>query len=257
MRKIFTFIFVLVVSLNVFAQKGTLKTAPDFTVTDIHGNEIHLYDILEGGQYVLIDFFFTTCGYCQSSIPKIEESYHSFGCNQHDVFYMEISPSDNNADLETWANNYGIEYPTIGVEGGNTASICTAYGAEYFPTIVLISPEKQIVIPDLWPIPSAQTVINRLEAKGVEQHECTSSIEDEDSEVFSVYPNPAQGYFSVQSKNAKEIEVYRLTGQLVQKYNVTDDLMNISTKNYSDGLYFVKIKTTDGKVKQLKLTVAH
>ncbi len=254
MKKFFTFILVLTVSLNAFAQ--TKEPAPDFTGTDIHGNEINLYEILNGGQYVLIDFFFTTCGPCQTVTPIIEESYHNFGCNEHDVFYMEISPTDDNSNLENWVNNYSIEYPTIGIDG-NGANICNAYGMQYYPTIILISPEKQIVIPDLWPINNTQTIIDALEAKGVEQHECTSSIEDENSESFSVFPNPAQDYFSVQSKNAKEIEVYRLTGQLVQKYNVTDDLMNISTENYSAGLYFVKIKTTDGKVKQLKLTVAH
>lgn len=35
-----------------------LTTAVDFTATDTHGNTINLFNILNGGQYVFIDFFF-------------------------------------------------------------------------------------------------------------------------------------------------------------------------------------------------------
>ncbi|GAB4313765.1 MAG: hypothetical protein Kow00127_04850 [Bacteroidales bacterium] len=38
----------------------TLTTAVDFTPTDTEGVEHNLFDILDGGQYVCIDFFFTS-----------------------------------------------------------------------------------------------------------------------------------------------------------------------------------------------------
>ncbi len=37
-----------------------LTTAVDFTATDFEGNEFNLFEILDGGQYVVIDFFGTT-----------------------------------------------------------------------------------------------------------------------------------------------------------------------------------------------------
>jgi len=56
--------FTLVVALflaSTFAFSQTpLTTAVDFTATDIFGVEHNLFDILDGGQYVCIDFFFTT-----------------------------------------------------------------------------------------------------------------------------------------------------------------------------------------------------
>jgi len=147
--------------------------AIDFTATDCHGTEVHLFDILDGGQAVLIDFFFTTCGPCQQATPKIVESYYAMGCNMHDVFYMEISTSDGDAACQNWANNYGVEYPTISTNGGGN-TICSQYGIQQYPTVILIMPNRQIVIQDLWPINNAQTVITALEQHGLQQHDCNA-----------------------------------------------------------------------------------
>lgn len=149
-----------------------LTQAVDFTATDVHGTQIHLFDILDGGQYVLIDFFFTTCGPCQQATPKLVQSYYSFGCNMHDVFYMEIASGDSDAACLNWVNTYNVAYPTISGTAGGT-NICNQYHISAFPTVILIAPDHSIVIKDLYPITSAQTVINALEAHGVEQHDCT------------------------------------------------------------------------------------
>ncbi len=170
MKRIFTYIFAIALSFNMFAQ-CPYTTAFDFTATDCHGTEVHLFDILDGGQYVLIDFFFTTCGPCQQATPFIVESYYNFGCNMHDVYYMEISTSDGDAACQNWVANYGVEYPTISMAGGGN-TICTTYGISYYPTVILIAPDRSIVVQDLWPINSAQAVISALEAHGVQQHDC-------------------------------------------------------------------------------------
>lgn len=171
MKKIFTFIFAITLSINVFAQ-CPLTTAVDFTATDCHGTEVHLFDILDGGQYVLVDFFFTTCNPCQQATPKVVESYYAFGCNMHDVYYVEISDRDSDAACQNWVTNYGVEYPTIsGAAGGST--ICNQYQIPAFPTVILIAPDHSIVIQDLWPINNAQTVITQLEAHGIQQYDCT------------------------------------------------------------------------------------
>lgn len=172
MRKIFTFLFAIVLSINVFAQ-CPLTTAVDFNATDCHGTEVHLFDILDGGQYVLVDFFFASCNPCQQATPKVVESYYAFGCNMHDVFYVEISDRDSDAVCQNWVNNYGVEYPTIGGPAGG-ATICNQYQIGAFPTVILIAPDRHIVINDLWPINNAQTVINQLQNYGIQQYDCQS-----------------------------------------------------------------------------------
>ena len=170
MKKAITLFLALALGFGLKAQTG-LTQAVDFTATDIHGNEVHLFDILDNGQYVLIDFFFTTCSGCIQSIPYMVQSYPLFGCNQHDVFYVEVDYGDSEAQCLNWVNTYGVEYPTIAGTSGGTG-ICNQYGINAFPTVILIAPNHQIVIQDLWPINNVQNIVTALEAQGVEQHEC-------------------------------------------------------------------------------------
>lgn len=59
MRKlIFSIVgFFLLMSLN---AQTLLDTAVNFTVKDTYGNTINLFDILDEGKIVVIDFFSTT-----------------------------------------------------------------------------------------------------------------------------------------------------------------------------------------------------
>ena len=58
MKKITLFLGLLLATTFSVAQTN-LTEAVDFTATDIEGVEHNLFSILEGGQYVCIDFFFT------------------------------------------------------------------------------------------------------------------------------------------------------------------------------------------------------
>ena len=176
MKKLITFILALAFGFGLKAQ-CPLTQAVDFTATDVHGTEVHLFDILDGGQYVLIDFFFTTCGPCQQATPKVVESYYAMGCNMHDVFYMEIATGDSDAACLNWVNTSGVEYPTISGQAGGTG-ICSQYQIGAYPTLIVIAPDRSIVINDLWPINNAQTVINALEQLGLQQHDCNAPSYD-------------------------------------------------------------------------------
>jgi len=105
------------------------------------------------------------------------ESYYAMGCNMHDVFYMEIATGDSDAACLNWVNNYGVEYPTISGVGGGT-TICNQYQIPAYPTLILIAPDRSIVIQDLWPINNAQTVIAALEQHGLQQHDCNTPSYD-------------------------------------------------------------------------------
>ena len=178
MKKLITLFLALAIGFGLKAQCPYTQ-AIDFTATDCHGTEVHLFDILDGGQAVLIDFFFTTCGPCQQATPKVVESYYAMGCNMHDVYYMEITCRSTDTDevCQNWCQTYGVEYPTIsGPAGGVT--ICNQYGIPQYPTVILIMPDRQIVIQDLWPINNAQTVITALEQHGLQQHDCNAPSYD-------------------------------------------------------------------------------
>ncbi len=58
MKKITLFLGLLLATTFGFAQTP-LTVAVDFTATDIEGVEHNLFSILDAGQYVCIDFFYT------------------------------------------------------------------------------------------------------------------------------------------------------------------------------------------------------
>lgn len=56
--KNFTLIIGLLLATTFSYAQTPLTVAVDFTATDIEGVEHNLFDILDAGQYVCIDFFF-------------------------------------------------------------------------------------------------------------------------------------------------------------------------------------------------------
>ena len=249
MKKFLSLAFALLLSIGVSAQTP-LTEAVDFTVTDCHGEEINLFEILDRGQYVLIDFYFYSCGPCNDACPLMVESYEAMGCNNHDIFYMEISPSDPDSYCKKWVKQYGVEYPTIGADGGGY-EVDEAYQISGYPTIVVISPDRKIVIQDIFPVKTAEDIISKLVALGLEEHSCSGeSLNEMTSNDFVVYPNPVSSEINIASNinGEAEINIYDMTGRCVKNVHVTD--ANNAVINVSDiekGVYFINL---NGKVEK-------
>ena len=59
MRK-FTLMVALFFAATIAFSQTPLSVAVDFTATTTEGEQFNLFDVLAGGQYVCIDFFYTT-----------------------------------------------------------------------------------------------------------------------------------------------------------------------------------------------------
>lgn len=224
---------------NVQAQ-CPLTQAVDFTVTDLEGTEYQLFDILDNqGKYVLIDFFFTTCGPCQQAAPKVNEAYERFGCNAYDVVFFAMDKGNNNAECEAFDEQFGVHYPTIsGVEGGGT-DVCIAYGINAFPTVILIAPDHTIVEQDIFPIPSAQTIVNKLKSYGIQEHDCNDAIEEASSINLQLWPNPSHGVFNIQSNDADAfaLKVYDIAGRVVFQTTLQVEQTQLDLSHLPKGMY--------------------
>ncbi len=253
------FILLIAFSMNLNAQTN-LYTAVDFTATDCNGNTINLFEILDRGQYVLIDFFYYNCGPCQKACPKLVEAYEALGCNEHDVFFMEISYTDSDAKCQEWDEMFGVKYPTIGVDGGGL-EIADAYGIYTFPTVILISPRKSILIQDFPYFETGQDVVDKLTSSYIiEEYPCSEEPEEpeepenpDDGTIgyeelaegsFKLYPNPASSYVRIVSdiNNEAEVKILDISGRCVK--NVVIENLNDVTINIDDldkGIYFMMI----------------
>lgn len=189
MKKILFFLVFSVIGLFSVQAQCPLTTAVDFTATDVAGVEHNLFDYLNSGKYVLIDFFFTTCSPCQATAPKINETYEHFGCNTADLIVLGIDNGNTDAQVITFDETYGTHYPAIsGIEGGGNA-ICSSYGIPAYPTIILIAPDKSIVKQDIWPIATAQTLIDIITPYGPSEASCSGTASNLADVISFSIPN--------------------------------------------------------------------
>ena len=182
MKKFLSLILLVILSFNVKAQTS-LTEAVDFTGTDCYGEEvINLFEILDRGQHVLIDFYYYQCTPCQRVVPYVVEAYEALGCNNHDVFFMEVTHYDNAEICQWWAEKYGVQYPTISKEYGGE-EIRAAYNIPSFPSLVLIAPDRKILLQDMdydsIKEGGAQYIIEQLEQFGIERHSCDEPVVNE------------------------------------------------------------------------------
>jgi hypothetical protein len=148
MKHIYMLFAVLTISSTALAQLPSGSIAPDFTATDINGEEWNLYDLLDEGNTVILDFSATWCGPCWNYAlgGTLEDMYSTFGpegTGDLYVFYLESDDSTTDADLNgTGTATTGdwvsiTNFPII----DNASNIFDSYSNTYYPTIYTVCPD--------------------------------------------------------------------------------------------------------------------
>ena len=215
--------------------------APDFVAVDCNGNEVHLYDILDSGQYVFVDFFHYTCGPCRELMPFVEESYYYYGCNDKDVFYMEIS-SDNASLCMQWIEEFDVEYPTISKEDGG-GEIRSVYRIPGDPFFMLIAPDRSIVLSSWYnfDFDDFQSIVDAFAPFDIQVYQCYHDMEEENEANYELFPNPADTFVNLSVKGSSLVQIYNALGQLTDSFVVENQQVKMETDNYPEGLYFIQV----------------
>ena len=215
--------------------------APDFVAVDCNGNEVHLYDILDSGQYVFVDFFHYTCGPCRELMPFVEESYYYYGCNDKDVFYMEIS-SDNSSLCMQWIEEFDVEYPTISKEDGG-GEIRSVYRIPGDPFFMLIAPDRSIVLSSWYnfDFDDFQSIVDAFAPFDIQVYQCYHDVEEESEANYELFPNPADTFVNLSVKGSSLVQIYNALGQLTDSFVVENQQVKMETDNYPEGLYFIQV----------------
>ncbi|MBK8441967.1 MAG: redoxin domain-containing protein [Sphingobacteriales bacterium] len=125
------------------AQLAPGTIAPDFTLTDLDGNQHHLYEYLDQGKIVVLDVFAVWCGPCWAYAPILEQAYEEHGPNgDNTMVFLALEGDDQTTDdlqhpdgeAGDWAS--AIAYPII----NQTGSMPDNYNIAYFPTLYMICP---------------------------------------------------------------------------------------------------------------------
>ena len=117
-------------------SSAAMETAPEFTLTDVTGEEVNLSDF--AGQVRLVDFWATWCAPCKEEIPMFKDLQQLYG----EKGFKILAISDENAEIvRGFVESEAIPYTNL-VDPGE---VSTTYGVVSLPTAFLLDREGNIV----------------------------------------------------------------------------------------------------------------
>jgi len=275
MKKILlTTIFISTIIGGALAQ----YTPTDWTLTaeaQSTGDTYNLFDILNSGKAVYLDFFQPDCGPCKSW-----HDYHTF-----EDFYQLHGPDGditamvfmiNTFDWTNWTNitgannlnfdwSQGVSYPIITVPTALKNQILSDYNAWGTPIIWKICPDKKME--RIWNLHGAVfgQVSDEGSVEGLEEWltdtcgvipNTTSVKELSNSKEINIYPNPANNIVGITSYSLiSNYKIINGLGQVVlSQNNVNQYRATINTSSLDAGIFFVQIESSNGiEVKKLQI----
>lgn len=115
--------------------------APDFTVYDLEGKEVHLSDYF--GKPVVLNFWASWCGPCKMEIPDFEEKYLETGEN---IQFLLINLTDGSREtIETASGYIESEGYTLPVFYDTKPDAANTYQVYSIPTTYFIDSEGYLI----------------------------------------------------------------------------------------------------------------
>ena len=110
--------------------------APDFTVYDLEGNEIHLLDFV--GKPIVLNFWASWCGPCQMEMPDFQEKYLELG---DEIQFLMVNITTGRETLESASQFIAQQGYTFPVFYDTASDAAMTYGAYSLPTTFFIDAE--------------------------------------------------------------------------------------------------------------------
>ncbi|HOI86572.1 MAG TPA: redoxin domain-containing protein [Lentimicrobium sp.] len=231
-----------------------LPVAPDFLVKDVNSNQHNLYDYLDAGNLVVIDFFTTNCGPCQTYASHVSASYEYFGCNYGNVIVLGINWGSNNDEVRLFDSLWGANYPAVSGQQGGGNAVVDMYQVQSYPTVILIAPDRTILNNHIWP-PSNDILNAEILAAGGVPLQCTvntTSLNHRETSELTVMTGPGgQVILTVPEFFNKPVpmRIYSVGGSLTFRGTLIDNKLYLNLK---PGIYVAVPGLADHELKPVR-----
>jgi len=103
----------------------------DFTITDCNGNSYTLSNVLETKKMVVLNFWASWCGPCQSEFPVMEQAYNTYK-NEVEIFAISV----DSYDTQEAVRGMGLDMPAF--DGTNGRDVSSHFNISAIPVTVVI-----------------------------------------------------------------------------------------------------------------------
>ena len=139
----------------------------DFTVTTPLGDDVQLSKMLEEKKMVLLNFWYTSCSWCVTEFPFMEEAYQMY---KDDVGIIAVDPlGESDEAIAAFPGSYGLNM-TFPLAGCPTTWANT-FGVQGYPTSVIIDRYGMIVLVESGAITSLRPFTSLFETLTADDYE--------------------------------------------------------------------------------------
>jgi peroxiredoxin len=114
------------------------QEAPDFALTDLQGRPVQLSSLR--GTPVLLNFFKSTCAWCQAEMPRLADIYRRMSDVDVRVLGVVVG-KDDASSVERFARDKNLDFP-LAVDDQH--QVRADYGLQRVPTLVLVDAEGKV-----------------------------------------------------------------------------------------------------------------
>jgi len=253
-----------------------VESVKNIQAKDTDGVDWDLFNELQNGKPIIIDFFASWCTPCEISTPALNSMYVNNGADQNmQVLGLSVEPNDTDETVK--GLNWGATYPKFKYYQESDdlffhyADDHCLNDENFLPFFVMICPNSPDGKPENSAIVRADDgyevnmFSNFYQQKLDECLEEITAVQDLEELVSDIKlsPNPTSGKllleFFLEETQALELNIFNSTGQLLAHQNLgkVNGYFNypINTEDFANGFYWISLSAND-KVLSRKFVVS-